>query len=282
MATSVQCALAYSFSQVTISHLSARGNVCFSEPSILAICPFPNVHRLAFLSVTHGAWKLSPIRFLISHNKQKWNKLKTSDFCGAVRRLKSLWNLEVQVNSESDSRDGSTWAGTRLLSLRVKCPGSSHSTYVFLLQEPYQIITQISEKSQTVGVTTSESNLWNKPSVLCLPYKLYSKRKTVIFKVLFCIEGRTVSQMWQPPLASLPHVKRKMRSGGQGELPKVEPFWGSLCWGSEMLKVEIWAHEHKASPPNTSPPHQWDPKLRQIITTKILAGTDRKPPRMSL
>lgn len=156
MATSVQCALAYSFSQVTISHLSARGNVCFSEPSILTICPFPNVHRLAFLSVTHGAWKLSPIRFLISHNKQKWNKLKTSDFCGAVRRLKSLWNLEVQVNSESDSRDGSTWAGTRLLSLRVKCPGSSHSTYVFLLQEPYQIITQISEKSQTVGVTTSE------------------------------------------------------------------------------------------------------------------------------
>lgn len=96
MATSVQCALAYSFSQVTISHLSARGNVYFSEPSILAICPFPNVHRLAFLSVTHGAWKLSPIRFLISHNKQKWNKLKTSDFCGAVRRLKSLWNLKCR------------------------------------------------------------------------------------------------------------------------------------------------------------------------------------------
>lgn len=142
--------------------------------------------------------------------------------------------------------------------------------------------TDMGEIPNCWGHDKWKRNLWNKPNVLCLPYKLYSKRKKVIFKVLFCIEGRTVSQMWQPPLASLPLVKRKMRSGGQVELPKVEPFWGSLCWGSEMLKVEIGARKHKASLPNTSPPHQWDPKLWQIITTKILADTDQKPQRMTL
>lgn len=179
--TSVQCALAYIFSQVTISHLSARGNVCFSEPSILTICPFPNIHRLAFLAVTHGAWKLSLIRFLISHNKQKWNKLKTSDFCGAVRRLKSLWNLEVQVHSESDSRDGPTWAGTRLLSLRVKCPGSPQSTYVFHLREPCQIITQIWEKSQTVGVMTSERGTFEiSPMFSAYPINYTLKEKSYV------------------------------------------------------------------------------------------------------
>lgn len=222
MAASVQCALAYSFSQMTISHLSARGIACFSEPCVRAICPFPKVHSLAFLAVTHGAWKFSPVRFLVPHNKQKWNKLKTSDFCGPGRRLKSLWNLEVQVNSESDSQDQPTWAGTRMHSLRVECPGSPHSIFISP-SRILPIITQIWEKSQTVGVLTSERGTFEiSPVFSAYPINYTLKEKNLFF----WIEGGTVSQMWQPPQLPCLMWRGRWEVGFKENFPKLNPSGG--------------------------------------------------------
>lgn len=64
------------------------------------------------------------------------------------------------------------------------------------LQEPFQIITQIWEKSQTVGVTASERGTFKISTVFSAYPINYTLKEKNLFEVLFCIEGRTASQMW--------------------------------------------------------------------------------------
>ena len=148
MAASVQCALAYSFSQMTISHLSARGNVCFSEPSTLFICPFPEVHRLAFLAVTSRSLEI--ITDQVSCFSQQ-TEMEQTENQWLLWGPSEGWNLEVQINSERDSQDQPTWAGTRIHSLRVRVSWESPLYLYFTFTNLVKLLHRYERNPKLLG-----------------------------------------------------------------------------------------------------------------------------------
>lgn len=123
--------------------LRAKHTLYLSFPQSSQTCIFSchttelgNYHRSGFLFLT------------TNRNGTNW---KPVTFVGPSEG----WNLEVQINSERDSQDQPTWVGTRIHSWRVRVSCES-PLYLYLTFKNLVKLLHRYEKSQTVGVTTSE------------------------------------------------------------------------------------------------------------------------------
>lgn len=156
----------------------------------------------------------------------------------------------------------------------LKCPGSPHSTFVSPSGTLPDYHTNMRETPHCWGHSKWKKNLWNKPSVLCLPYNYTLKEKCFSKSFSDLKEGQPARcAAFSSFLASHEEKDEKVRI--RGNFPKLNPSRGygaeaqtcyKLEYGHESTKLHLpTLNHHISGTPNNSNL----PQLREWQTQTI-------------